>query len=116
MLTNGLSQLVKSHRRDAVIIASDILSCATKTAKKTDLLYKAGLSSAQLDKYLGLLFRSELLECVSDKGKILYRTTVRGKEFLEAFYRLADLLNSDTCHEPEVRESNQAKLARIDLL
>jgi len=103
MLTHGLFQLLKSNRRDTVIIASDVLSCAVKGAKKTDLLYKAALSSAQLDKYLQLLFQSELLECVSEKGRILYRTTVRGKEFLEAFDKLVELLKSDLDCESEPR-------------
>jgi predicted transcriptional regulator len=83
---------MKSNRRDHVLIISDILSCAVKGVKKTELMLKAGLSSAQLGKYMHLLARSELLRTSDlDTGPI-YKTTMKGKDFLETFDELAKLL------------------------
>jgi len=56
-------------------------------------MYKAGLSSAQLRKYVRLLFRSELLKLSNRKKRIIYVTTAKGKHFLETFVELIRLLN-----------------------
>jgi predicted transcriptional regulator len=56
-------------------------------------MYKAGLSSAQLHKYMGLLFRSKLLELSNQKKRTIYMTTAKGKDFLETFGELAKLLD-----------------------
>lgn len=61
--------------------------------KKTELMCKAGLSSDQLEKYLPMLFRSELLETSREKRKIVYRTTEKGKSFLQTFEELAKMLD-----------------------
>jgi predicted transcriptional regulator len=79
-------------RRDPFIIISDILLLATCGVRKTELMCKVGLSSEQAQKYLPLLSRSELLEESRGKRGILYRTTKKGKSFLEVFEEVADML------------------------
>ena len=81
------------YRRDLFIIISDILSLAIGGMRKTELMCKAGLSSEQLHKYLALLFRSELLKTSREKRRIVYRTTEKGKNFLQTFEELAKLLD-----------------------
>jgi predicted transcriptional regulator len=56
-------------------------------------MYKAGLSFAQLDKYMQILIGSELLETSDGRRKPVYRTTPKGKSFLETYYELVKLLN-----------------------
>jgi predicted transcriptional regulator len=92
MFCRSLIPQFKGNRRDRFVIISDILSFAITGVKKTELMYKAGLSSAQLQKYVRLLFRSELLELSNRKKRIIYVTTAKGKYFLETFVELARLL------------------------
>ena len=80
-------------RRDKFVIISNILLLAVSGMKKTELMCKAGLSSDQLEKYLPMLFRSELLETSREKRKIVYRTTEKGKSFLQTFEELAKMLD-----------------------
>jgi predicted transcriptional regulator len=82
-----------NQRRDPVIIVSEMLSCAVKGVGKCEMMYKVGLSSAQLKKYLLFLLRSELLaECDNDE-KTMFKTTAKGRSFLETFDTLIKLLD-----------------------
>ena len=92
MLTNSFT-LLKGSRRDKLVLISDMLQHAAKGVCKTELMYKVGLSSAQLDKYIPELVRSELLEIQNHSCKPVYRTTIKGKSFLNIFDRLVKLLN-----------------------
>lgn len=56
-------------------------------------MYKVGLSSAQLNKYLILLLKSELLVASNGDKKSVYKTSDKGKSFLEAFETLTKLLD-----------------------
>jgi predicted transcriptional regulator len=93
MFSRSLLPQFKGNRRDQFIIISDILSFAINGIKKTELMYKAGLSSAQLHKYMRLLFRSNLLELSNHKKRTIYVTTAKGKDYLEMFCELAKLLD-----------------------
>jgi predicted transcriptional regulator len=70
-----------------------MLSCAARGVGKTELMYKVGLSSAQLDKYIPALVRSELLEVSNHKKRALYKTTDKGRSFLDIFDTLIKLLD-----------------------
>jgi predicted transcriptional regulator len=80
-----------NHRRDTIVILSQILSCAINGVGKCQIIYRVGLSSAQMNKYLQLLLRSELLTTSDGSGKIEYRTTPKGRSFLETFDVLAKM-------------------------
>ena len=82
-----------SFRRDKFLIISNILLLAMDGMKKTELMYKAGLSSYQFGKYLPMLSRSELLETLMEKKKTLYKTTEKGKNFLHTFEVLVKMLD-----------------------
>jgi predicted transcriptional regulator len=84
-----------SHRRDPIVIVTGILLCAVNGAGKTRIIYKVGLSSAQVDKYFPLLLRSELLVALGRNMKPLYKTTSKGKVFLETFDVLNRLLDQN---------------------
>lgn len=85
--------LLARARRDHFVIMADILSLATSGLKKTELMYKAGLSSTQLSKYMLILSRSELLEASNRNKETLYKTTAKGEDFLQRFRELVKLLD-----------------------
>jgi predicted transcriptional regulator len=92
MLTNHLTFL-KGSRRDKLVLVSDMLQRAAKGVYKTELMYKVGLSSAQLEKYIPALVRSDLLEIQNHRSKPVYRTTNKGNSFLYIFDRLVKMLD-----------------------
>lgn len=93
MLSQSALLQAKGNRRDRLAIISAMLSYAAKGVGKTELMYKVGLSSAQLDKYIPVLVRSELLEVSNHTRKAVYRTTNKGKSFLGIFGTLVRLLD-----------------------
>ena len=83
----------KGIRRDRLVILSDILRRAAKGVCRTELMYKVGLSSAQMGKYIPVLVRADLLEVSMHSKKAVYLTTKRGREFLDIFDTLLSLLD-----------------------
>jgi predicted transcriptional regulator len=82
----------KIYRRDHILIVSDMLSCAIEGIRRNDLMLRAKLSSAQINKYMPLLIESELMEICSNKERLTYKTTIKGKSFLEKSGKLLRLL------------------------
>ena len=108
MFASDLFPQVKNNR-DYVLIVSDILFCAARGVKKTELMYKVGLSSTQLEKYVILLIKADLLESSNEDKKLLYKTTVKGKDFLVVFGELAKLLDSNLTYSQFFsRDRNEA--------
>jgi predicted transcriptional regulator len=93
MFNRSPSPQSMNHRRDSVIIVSEILLCAVKGVGKSEMMGKVGLSSAQLKKYLQFLLRSELLAVNDHVRRPLFETTTKGKNFLETFDRITKLLD-----------------------
>ena len=87
------NQQVKTNRRDSIFILSDILTYAIRGIGRTELMFKAGISSAQTTKYMSLLLKSELLEASVEKKRLLYRTTDKGKSFLQKSSILRKLMS-----------------------
>jgi predicted transcriptional regulator len=69
-----------------------MLSRADKGVCKTELMYKVGLTSAQADKYIPVLVRSDLLQVFNHTKKAVYRTTEKGKSFVDRLGTLFRLL------------------------
>ncbi len=93
MLDERLFMQARGNRRDRLVILSAMLSYAARGVCKTELMYKVGLSSAQLDRYIPVLVRSELLEVFNHSKKAVYRTTDKGRSFLDTFDTLVRLLD-----------------------
>lgn len=92
MLQKGSFSQTKGNR-DRLSIFSDMLTCAIGGTKKTEIMCRVGLSTVQLHKYMDVLTRSELLEVQKHKKAVTYRTTLKGKSFLETFGTLAGFLS-----------------------
>ena len=69
--------------RGRLDIIADILSVVVANAKKTQIMYRANLSYAVLQKYLGELVDASLI-CF-ESGSACYVLTGKGREFLEAY-------------------------------
>ena len=76
-----------SKRRDRHDIVAEILHHAKGGKIKTHIMYKAKLSYYQIQEYLPLLLKKGFLENKTIKRKrqdiTMYRTTEKGREFLE---------------------------------
>ena len=76
-------------RRDRHDIVEEILKTATEGKIKTHIMYKAKLSYAQLNEYIGLLVEKGFLEpCdvrYKKQDKTMYKTTPRGTQLLKNY-------------------------------
>ena len=82
----------------------DVLELATSGIKKYRLMYGANLSYEQAHLYVRDLIRKRLIiQVVSSDDGIVYRTTERGREFLQHYRHLMDFL--DEALEVESSES-----------
>ena len=85
----------KPKRREKLVILAEILGIAKNGASKTHIMFKANLSFSQLNQYLALLSHTYLLEKFAHNGRVVYRATEKGLEFMERQQQVMDLLNGD---------------------
>ena len=84
-----LEMILKGARRCETRIILDILGILFKEpTKKTQIMYKAGLSFAQLEEYLKLLKRLRFYKTETEDGATFYKITSRGEMFLDGYGRL----------------------------
>jgi predicted transcriptional regulator len=88
------------RRRDRMLIMAEILEVAVDGALKTQMLYRANLSFAQLNEYLRLLLDLKLLEKVGNNGKTMYKTTSKGARYLQRYKEIRDLLKRERNPDP----------------
>ncbi len=88
-------------RRNRLYIIAEILTIANEGSLKTQIMYRANLSFAQLNEYLSFLTKIYLLKIHNENGKQIYRTTSKGNKYLEKYEDIANLLgNNDKDFEP----------------
>ena len=85
----------ESKRRDKLYIISEIMEISKAGALKTQIMYKANLSFAQLNEYLKLLEKINLLRKSVDSGKEVYTATEKGLDFLQRHREIMYLLNEE---------------------
>ena len=78
-------------RRDRLYIIAEILTIAKGGSLKTQIMYRANLSFAQLNEYLNFLTKMEFLE----NKKNTYTTTVKGDRYLEKYKDISNLLGEN---------------------
>jgi len=90
--------LSSSRKRSDIDIVASILGEARKGARKTRIMYRCNLSHRQLQVYLKLLLDMRLLLSVSEEGDRktnFYETTTKGRNFLDAYGKLKELMCAD---------------------
>ena len=87
-----------SKRRDKLCIIAEILEIAKDGTLKTQIMYKANLSFAQLNEYLKFMLKIKLIEKTVNKGKEIYCATLKGLDFLQRQCELNELLKDDANH------------------
>ncbi len=80
-----------NKNRNSLDIVRAMLSIASVKVRKTKIMYGANLSFHQVEKYLGALLRTGLLEYDFDSG---YLITETGLEFLQLYEGYLDRSNS----------------------
>ena len=69
-----------------------MLNSARVSASKTKIMLAVGLSSAQLIEYLSFLVSLGLLETSKNSGRLVYRTTAKGRRYLKTYSEIGDIL------------------------
>ena len=102
---------MSSKRRDKLCIIAEILEIAKEGTLKTQIMYKANLSFAQLNDYLKFMLKIQLMEKLVDQGKDVYVSTEKGLDFLQRQCELTELLKTE-----EEKPRNGAKIPPANLL
>ena len=88
-----------NRRRDRHDIVAEILNHAKRGRIKTHIMYGAKLSYSQINEYLNLLIDKGFLEnmAVRQKKQVItvYRTTEKGREFLDHLESIDKIWNSE---------------------
>src|SRR3990170_1948398 len=92
------AETTTSKRRDKLCIIAEILEIAKEGTLKTQIMYKANLSFAQLNEYLKFMLKIKLIQKLVDRGKDIYIATDKGLDFLQRQYELTELLKGDDEH------------------
>jgi predicted transcriptional regulator len=82
----------RKNNRGKIQIMGDMLALGTSGIRKTHIMYKANLSYEQVHLYLEELIGKRLISQDVTPDGIVYRTTENGREFLENFTPLMELL------------------------
>jgi predicted transcriptional regulator len=92
---NSWTEENSAKRRDKLGIIAEILEIAKEGTLKTQIMYKANLSYAQLNDYLKFMLKSELLQKFVNRGKDVYAVTDKGIDFLQRHFELAEMLKEN---------------------
>lgn len=76
----------KNRSRTDIIVA--IIDLAQKGMAKAEIMESAHLNSRQFDRYLAELTRRNLVEADKVKGRKVYITTQRGRQYLKQYSML----------------------------
>jgi len=90
-LKNELEENTRK-RRDRLYIISEILTIAKDGSLKTQIMYRANLSFAQLNEYLSFLLKIRLLKIMKQNERTVYKTTIKGIKFLQNYEKITSLL------------------------
>jgi predicted transcriptional regulator len=86
-------QRTERHRSKVDIVYDILVSATGAGAKKTHILYKANISSTQVENYFSALLAHNLLaRALDNEGNNIYRTTERGARFIECCDEIRSLI------------------------
>ena len=105
MLSNDVFEDPRK-RRDRLYIMAEILEVTLDGVLKTQVMYKANLSFAQLNEYLKLLLDLKLIEAYNSDEKKFYKTTPKGLRYLQSYREIRELLKKEKEHSPKNSNPN----------
>ena len=91
----GIDLTDSRKRRDRLHIMAEVLGVTMDGALKTQIMYRANLSFAQLNEYLSLLLGLGLLKTRKQGQKTIYKTTVKGVRYLKSYEEIRVLLGKE---------------------
>src|SRR5215204_3995241 len=97
-----------SRARERTQIIADILHQCKENKRKSHVMQKANLNFDQVSHYLGDLLGRGLVEQGLSEGGNIYRTTDKGREFLDRYQKLIGFFRGD-------RNSKQSKSDRASI-
>ena len=103
MTITGWKDSETRKRRDRLHIIAEILEISKDGSLKTQIMYKANLSFAQLNEYLALLLDLELLQEIIENEKTMFRVTGKGDKYLQNYYKIKELLEKNK--EPNFKKN-----------
>ena len=89
------------RRRNRLSIIAKVLDIARGGSIKTQIMYGASLSFAQLNDYLSFLLDANLLRTVETAKKTFYKTTNKGLRYLQCYMEIGELLKKEKDNNPE---------------
>ena len=92
--------MLSRKRRDRLTIMAEILNAARRGTVKTQIMYRADLTFAQLGEYISFLREVKLLKVNTENGRTIYKRTPKGVEYLETFAEIKGLLKKTDEHNP----------------
>ncbi len=102
-----------ARRRDKLFIIAEILEIAKDGTLKTQIMYRANLSFTQLNDYLSLMLKINLLEKNDENDREIYRATSKGMDFLGRYREITELLKTE---EDDGAAKNGVKVPPAHLL
>ena len=96
-------------RRDRLHIIADILDIAMNGSLKTQIMYRANLSFAQVNEYLPLLIEVNLITPIMQNDRKAYKVAPKGMRFLQSYAKIKDLLKTDEEREGKNNSLNYFK-------
>jgi predicted transcriptional regulator len=102
-LTIAWKESESRKRRDRLNIIAEILEISKNGSLKTQIMYRANLSFAQLNEYLELLLDIKLLQETAEDKKNMFRVTAKGDKYLENYYKIKELLEKTS--EPNFKKN-----------
>jgi len=85
---------IASKRRDKLYIIAEILEIARDGTLKTQIMYRANLSFAQLNGYLNFMLKTNLLDKIAVNEKEVYKASEKGINFLIRYREINELLKN----------------------
>ena len=82
-------------RRAKVEIVAEALQTARLGVLRISILREGKMSSEMLNRYVNFMVKARLLEEVSLNGRIGFRTSGKGIEFLQLYHEITALLETD---------------------
>jgi predicted transcriptional regulator len=77
----------------------EIIALILETVKHGDvgqyaIITQTGISHLQFKKYLESLAEIGFIETIQEKDRVFYRTSVKGRDFLDQYYVLLEMLSN----------------------